>query len=206
MLADEGTVIRKFFLHISKDEQRERLQERLDIPTKNWKFEHGDIEERKYWDDYTDAYEETLSPRRPPTTRPGTSCPSDRKWYRNLLIVEHPRRHARVLDLHYPDPDRDLDKIMIERLTRRRPEPSFSCVPSDQLRSVGSDEGAGGAEAGVGPSQRPPAASDVVLRPGRGLRPFGGRLGPVPRRSGRPTRPGPTGSSRGRRLMEMNPP
>ena len=58
MLADEGTVIRKFFLHISKDEQRERLQERLDNPAKNWKFEHGDLEERKHWDAYTEAYEE----------------------------------------------------------------------------------------------------------------------------------------------------
>ncbi len=60
MLVDEGTVIRKFFLHISPDEQRQRLQERLDNPAKHWKFEHGDIEERRYWDDYTAAYQDAL--------------------------------------------------------------------------------------------------------------------------------------------------
>ena len=61
MLADEGTVVIKFFLHISKAEQKERLQERLDNPAKHWKFEHGDIAERAHWDAYTEAYEDAIT-------------------------------------------------------------------------------------------------------------------------------------------------
>ena len=113
MLADEGTVIRKFFLHISKDKQRERLQERLDIPEKNWKFEHGDLEERKFWDDYTDAYEEALS-RTSTKDAPWYVIPSDRKWYRNLLVSTILVETLESLDLSYPDPAPDLDKIVID--------------------------------------------------------------------------------------------
>ena len=61
MLADEGTVVVKLFLHISKNEQKDRLQERLDNPAKHWKFEHGDISERAHWDAYTAAYEEAIA-------------------------------------------------------------------------------------------------------------------------------------------------
>ena len=75
MLADEGTVVVKLFLHISKDEQRDRLQERLDNPAKHWKFEHGDISERAHWDDYTDGLRGRDLRDLDRATRRGTSCP-----------------------------------------------------------------------------------------------------------------------------------
>jgi PPK2 family polyphosphate:nucleotide phosphotransferase len=112
MLADEGTVIRKFFLHISKEKQRERLQERLDNPAKHWKFEHGDLEERKYWDEYTDAYEEAIS-RTSTADAPWYVIPSDRKWFRNLLISRILVETLESLKLSYPEPARGLDQIVI---------------------------------------------------------------------------------------------
>ena len=74
MLADEGTVIRKFFLHISRDEQKRRLEERLTNPAKNWKFEHGDISERQRWDEYREAYETAIAETSTDGRRRGTSC------------------------------------------------------------------------------------------------------------------------------------
>ena len=73
MLTDEGTTIVKFFLHIDRDEQRQRLQARYDDPTKRWKFTIGDLEERKLWDDYQVAYEDMLGEDARPTGRRGTS-------------------------------------------------------------------------------------------------------------------------------------
>ena len=96
MLADEGTVIRKFFLHISKDKQRERLQERLDIPTKHWKFEHGDLDERKYWDAYTDGLRGGAVRARRPRTRPGTSSRRTASGTATCWSVDDPRRDPRV--------------------------------------------------------------------------------------------------------------
>jgi PPK2 family polyphosphate:nucleotide phosphotransferase len=113
MLAEEGAVIRKFFLHISKDEQRERLQERLDNPKKQWKFEHGDIDERKRWDDYQDAYEVALS-RTSTEQAPWYIVPSDRKWYRNLVINQVLVDTLEALDMRYPEPTHDLSKITID--------------------------------------------------------------------------------------------
>ncbi len=84
MLADEGTTILKFYLQIDKAEQKERLQERLDDPTKQWKFNQADLAERKLWDDYIAAYEDLLS-------KTSTECapwyiiPANHNWYRNLM-------------------------------------------------------------------------------------------------------------------------
>ncbi len=103
MLADEGTVIRKFFLHISPDEQKERLQERLDNPAKHWKFEEGDVEERKFWDEYTAAYEDALGRTSTPDA-PWYVVPGDKKWYRNLVISSILVDTLESLDLSYPDP------------------------------------------------------------------------------------------------------
>ena len=87
MLVDEGTTIIKIFLHISKDEQRERLQARIDEPAKHWKFELGDLEERKLWDDYQEAFGEMLA-QTSTTDAPWYAIPADRKWYRNLVISQ----------------------------------------------------------------------------------------------------------------------
>lgn len=86
MLAENGVTILKFFLHISKDEQKSRLLERLNDPLKNWKFEVGDLEERKRWDDYTEAYEDALE-KCSTDWAPWYVVPSDRKSTRNLLVA-----------------------------------------------------------------------------------------------------------------------
>jgi PPK2 family polyphosphate:nucleotide phosphotransferase len=112
LLAEEGTTILKFFLHISKEEQKERLQARLDEPHKRWKFAKGDLAERARWDEYVDAYEEAI-------TRTSTEwaswyvVPADRKWYRNLVISRVIVDTLEALEMQYPDPEDDLDGIVI---------------------------------------------------------------------------------------------
>jgi PPK2 family polyphosphate:nucleotide phosphotransferase len=113
MLADEGTTIVKFFLHISKDEQKERLQARLDDPAKHWKFDANDLAERKRWDAYMAAYEEML--RRTSTSyAPWFIVPGNRKWYRNLVVAQTLVQTLEGLDLRYPEPKQPLDGIVIE--------------------------------------------------------------------------------------------
>lgn len=85
MLAAEGTTILKFFLHISKDEQRERLQERIDDPKKRWKFNAGDLEERARWDDYMRAYGDAIAATSTKVA-PWYVVPADRNWYRDCVI------------------------------------------------------------------------------------------------------------------------
>jgi len=87
MLADEGTTIVKIFLHISKDEQRERLQARIDDPTKHWKFEFGDLEERKLWDDYQTAFGDMVL-ETSTADAPWYVIPANRKWYRNVVLSQ----------------------------------------------------------------------------------------------------------------------
>lgn len=103
-LAASGTVILKFFLHISKDEQRKRLQERIDDPKKHWKFQHGDLEERKLWDDYMEAYEDVL---RKTSTKyaPWYVVPSNAKWYRNLVVAGALTEALEKLKMNYPQVD-----------------------------------------------------------------------------------------------------
>lgn len=101
LLVTSGTVLLKFFLYISKDEQRERLQARIDDPAKNWKFNHGDLEDRKYWDEYLAAYEEALS-ETSTESAPWFVIPSDRKWYRNLAIGEIVASRLDALNLKPP--------------------------------------------------------------------------------------------------------
>ena len=85
MLHDEGTTIVKLFLHISKDEQRERLQERIDDPTKRWKWHPGDLAERQRWDDYQLAFAEAIA--ETSTDRaPWFVIPANRNWFRNLVV------------------------------------------------------------------------------------------------------------------------
>lgn len=113
LLADEGTTILKFFLHISKEEQKERLQARLDEPHKTWKFAKGDLAERQLWDSYIDAYEEALT-RTSTDWAPWYVIPADRKWYRNLAISTVIVDTLKQLGMEYPDPEEGLDRIVIE--------------------------------------------------------------------------------------------
>jgi PPK2 family polyphosphate:nucleotide phosphotransferase len=106
-LVDEGTILVKCMLHVSKQEQRERLLARLDDPTKQWKFKPGDVDERGYWDDYQAAYEVALE-RCNTAAAPWYVVPSDRKWYRNWAIGELLRESLAALDLDWPKPDYDL--------------------------------------------------------------------------------------------------
>jgi PPK2 family polyphosphate:nucleotide phosphotransferase len=112
LLAEEGTTILKFYLHISKEEQRERLQSRLDRPHKQWKFKHGDLEERKLWPDYMQAYEAMLS-RTSTSWAPWFVVPSNRKWYRNWIVASIVVDTLKALNMEYPQPEEGLDSIEI---------------------------------------------------------------------------------------------
>jgi PPK2 family polyphosphate:nucleotide phosphotransferase len=113
LLADEGTTIIKIFLHISKDEQRERLQARLDDPTKHWKFSTGDLAERRRWDDYQAAYQDMLE-RTSQAHAPWFIVPADRKWYRDLVVSSILIEALESLDLQYPPNTEDLSDVVIE--------------------------------------------------------------------------------------------
>jgi len=103
-VARNGTVIRKFFLHLSKKEQKKRFLARLDQPEKNWKFSANDIHERKYWDDYQDAYEDMI---RNTSTKyaPWYVVPADNKWFTRLVISTVIVDALESLDLAYPKVD-----------------------------------------------------------------------------------------------------
>ena len=113
MLADEGTTIVKFFLHISKDEQKRRLEARLNEPHKQWKFNPGDLIERKHWDEYMEAYEDALR-RCSQKHAPWYVVPADRKWYRNWVLSDVLVRTLEDLDMKYPKPAPGLEKIVVE--------------------------------------------------------------------------------------------
>lgn len=112
-LADNGTIILKFFLNISKDEQRERLQERLDDPTRNWKFSEGDLAARGHWSDYMKAYEDVLG-RCSTEHAPWYVIPANRKWVRNLAISSILVKTMEGLDMKWPKPDFDPASIRID--------------------------------------------------------------------------------------------
>jgi len=113
MLADEGTIIRKFFLNISKDEQAERLRARLADPTKHWKFRLADLDERKLWGDYQDAYEEAIRRTATPEA-PWTVVPANHKWHRDLVICREIVDTLEGLDLRYPESEEDLSGVVVE--------------------------------------------------------------------------------------------
>ena len=113
LLAENGTTILKFFLHISKDEQKERLQARLDDPSKHWKFSVGDLAERKLWDDYQSAYEDALS-KTSTEHAPWYVVPANRKWYRDLVLSTVLVDTLKGLKMKYPEPKDDLSGVVIE--------------------------------------------------------------------------------------------
>jgi PPK2 family polyphosphate:nucleotide phosphotransferase len=104
MLHDEGSLILKFFLHITRDEQRARLQARIEDPTKRWKFQSGDLEERKLWKDYQRAYEDALS-KTSTDWAPWYVVPANQKWYRNYVVGSVIADQLQSLHLKYPEPD-----------------------------------------------------------------------------------------------------
>jgi PPK2 family polyphosphate:nucleotide phosphotransferase len=112
VLAGEGTTIVKLFLHISRDEQRRRLQARLADPSKHWKFNPGDLVERARWDDYQRAYEDVLNRCSSPTA-PWYVIPADRKWYRNLLVARILVATLERMDPRYPDAEQPLAGIEV---------------------------------------------------------------------------------------------
>ena len=113
MLSQTGTIVLKFMLHISRDEQRQRLQERLDDPTKHWKFAMSDIDARKQWAQYQHAYEQLLAATHTPWA-PWTIVPADSKTHRNLMIATVLRDVLRNLDLRYPPGDPALADFKVE--------------------------------------------------------------------------------------------
>ena len=112
ILADEGTTILKFFLHISKNEQAERLRARLETPDKQWKFAAGDLVERERWDDYQAAFADMLS-RTSTEWAPWHLVPADHKWYRNLVVSEAIIEALEGLNMAYPPPEDGLQDITI---------------------------------------------------------------------------------------------
>ena len=113
MLGETGTVVLKFMLHISKDEQRERLQKRIDTPAKRWKFNAADLRARRQWDDYQRAYDALL---RATSTAwaPWTVVPANSKTHRDLMIATLVRDKLKSLGLRYPDDDPAIKGLVIE--------------------------------------------------------------------------------------------
>jgi PPK2 family polyphosphate:nucleotide phosphotransferase len=113
MLTENGTKILKFMLHISKKEQGERLQDRLDEPKSRWKFNPGDLEDRKLWDEYQKAYEIMLN-RCSTAHAPWHVIPADRKWARNAAVAAIVRETLEAMDPQYPKPDWDPKDFKVE--------------------------------------------------------------------------------------------
>jgi PPK2 family polyphosphate:nucleotide phosphotransferase len=113
MLSDEGTTIVKIFLHISKDEQKKRLQSRLEEKKKNWKWDPGDLRDREYWDHYREAYEEVLE-RTSTEQAPWYVVPADKKWYRDYVVSGIVVDALEALKMEYPKPVADLSKVVIK--------------------------------------------------------------------------------------------
>jgi polyphosphate kinase 2 (PPK2 family) len=104
----------KFFLHISREEQRERLQSRLDDPKKNWKFQPEDLKMRALWAQFMRAYEDLLNRCSTPYA-PWHIIPANRKWYRDYVVAKILLKALEDLELKWPKPDFDPRKIRIER-------------------------------------------------------------------------------------------
>lgn len=113
MLTDNGTTIVKCFLHISKDAQKARLQARIDEPESNWKFNRGDLAERALWDDYQVAYKVALE-KCSTVHAPWHVIPSDKKWYRNLVVSELLLDTIQKMDPQFPSSDDDLSDVVID--------------------------------------------------------------------------------------------
>ncbi len=112
LLYDNGTRIIKFYLHLSKEEQKERFEERLTNPEKHWKFSLGDLPVREQWGDYREAYEDALSLCNTDYA-PWYIIPADRKWYRNLAVMQIIVQTLESMNLAFPEQEDDLSKVVI---------------------------------------------------------------------------------------------
>ncbi len=113
LLAAGGTTIIKFLLVISREEQKKRFRKRLEDPRKNWKFSSDDVEKRKYWKDYLEAFEDAVERCSKPHA-PWYCIPSDRKWYRNLVVSRIVRDTLEEMDPRIPESTEDLSGIVID--------------------------------------------------------------------------------------------
>jgi len=112
MLGDEGTHVVKLFLNISKDEQRLRMQDRIDDPAERWKFRIGDLDDRALWDDYQRAFRDALH-ETSTATAPWYVVPADRKWVRNLVVAKILRHHLRAIDPQYPPAEESIEGLVV---------------------------------------------------------------------------------------------
>ena len=108
-LTRNGVIVRKFFLHVSKGEQKRRFLERLENPDKNWKFSGNDIKERGFWNDYQKAYEETIR-NTASEDAPWYVVPADNKWFTRVVVAAAVIEALLSLDLHYPKVDKEKQK------------------------------------------------------------------------------------------------
>jgi PPK2 family polyphosphate:nucleotide phosphotransferase len=109
---DSRTRVIKLFLHISREEQAERLRERLERPDKRWKFRRGDLEERRRWDDYMAAFEEAIA-RTSTAHSPWYVVPADHKWFRDWAVSRIVIETLQEMDPRYPPPAEDLDGVVV---------------------------------------------------------------------------------------------
>jgi PPK2 family polyphosphate:nucleotide phosphotransferase len=114
MLVENGVIILKFYLHISRDEQAERFKERLANPEKNWKFSHADLTTRQHWANYIEAYEDMLNATSHPAAR-WHLVPADRNWYRDHVIASAVARAMADLKMKWPKLDKHLSKSQVKR-------------------------------------------------------------------------------------------
>jgi PPK2 family polyphosphate:nucleotide phosphotransferase len=112
LLAENHVKILKFFLHISKDEQKKRIEKRLDEPTRQWKLSEADFAERDYWDDYMQAYEDALT-QCSTAWAPWYVIPANKKWFRNLAVSQILVESLEELKMRFPQPTVDLSKIKL---------------------------------------------------------------------------------------------
>ncbi|BAZ13940.1 hypothetical protein NIES4071_57800 [Calothrix sp. NIES-4071] len=113
MLTLNNIRVIKFFLHISKDEQKRRLESRLEDPSKHWKFSSNDIKERKYWDDYQTAFEDAIN-NCSTAYAPWYVVPANKKWYRNLVVARTIADTLESMNPQYPPAEVGLENIIIE--------------------------------------------------------------------------------------------
>ncbi|MGD9703118.1 MAG: PPK2 family polyphosphate kinase [Acidimicrobiia bacterium] len=112
MLSDEGTTIVKIYLNVSKEEQRERFQDRIDDPEERWKFRIGDLDDRKLWPEYTKAYEEAFA-ETSTAEAPWHVVPGDKKWARDLAVAKLLVETLERLDPQFPEPEPGLEGLKV---------------------------------------------------------------------------------------------